>query len=264
MLPTHRNQAMERRVNNMNAGRIVSIFMLLMAASFIMLPAAAAQPPASLKIEFSVADTVIPNAEFDIFIVGDFDLEHGAFILTDVFADEFSTEGVIGSDKWDELALSMKDFVDENGISPLASGLTDNSGRVSFSGLSRGLYLVIGRDAEYAGSTYYSLPFLVALPSWDESAAEWIYDVEAKPKPGVITPTQSPEPTLTPTPKPIATPLPTNTPKPTPRPSQPAQPTPTPKPLPQTGMLWEPVFWLIGIGVLLIIIGAALRLVRKK
>lgn len=248
----------------MKAGRIVSIFMLLMAASFIMLPAAAAQPPASLKIEFSVAETVIPNTEFDIFIVGDFDMDHGAFILNDTFADTFSTEGVIGTEKWDELALSMKEFVDENGIAPLASGLTDNNGKLSFYGLSRGLYLVVGRDAEYEGSIYCSLPFLVALPSWDESAAEWIYDVEAKPKPGVVMPTQSPEPTLTPTPKPTATPLPTNTPKPTPRPSQPAQPTPTPKPLPQTGMLWEPVFWLIGIGVLLIIIGAALRLVHRK
>ena len=235
----------------------LAVLFLILALPFAR-SASASEAPVSLTVVFEYSGSYIPEAEFELYKVGDFG--NGAFVLTGEFADNFSTDGIEDHEGWDALAAEMKDFVDGNGIEALASGFTDENGRVSFSGLSRGLYLVIGRDVQYEDDQYCSVPFLVALPSWDSELGEWINDVTAMPKPGMVVPVPTDTPAPTETPEPVETPEPTETPAPT----EPGEPTPTPEPLPQTGMQWTPVFWLVCIGAALLTVGTTLSLIAKK
>ena len=51
-----------------------------------------------------------------------------------------------------------------DGLQPLAEGKTDENGRLTFSGLEPGLYLVTGEKHTTGGVTYTPEPFLVSLP----------------------------------------------------------------------------------------------------
>ena len=145
----------------------------------------------SLTVEFSSNDTAIPKAKIEIWKVGVFN-NSAVLELKGVYAGAFSLNGVKGHENWDALAAAMRDYVDGNGIDPLHSKTTDNNGRADFGTLTRGLYLVVCRDTEYNGSIYRSLPFLVTLPNYvDEGGGNWIYNVTAKPKPGVSGPVQT-------------------------------------------------------------------------
>ena len=70
-----------------------------------------------------------------------------------------------------------------DGLQPLAEGKTDENGRLTFSGLEPGLYLVTGEKHTTGGVTYTPEPFLVSLPGLD-GKDNWVYDVTADPKYG--------------------------------------------------------------------------------
>ncbi|MCR4752722.1 MAG: hypothetical protein K5852_10555 [Eubacterium sp.] len=95
-----------------------------------------------------------------------------------------------------------------------------------FTGLDLGLYLVVQKSP--ANGYTNIAPFSVTVPGWN--GKEYIYDVDAYPKPGVVT-TITPKPSITPTP---------------------VKPPPL---LPQTGQLWWPVALLIAVGAILLISG---------
>lgn len=109
----------------------------------------------------------------------------------------------------------------------------DASGRVEFSNVSCGLYLIMqavpGEGAAYERMT----AFVVSVPMTDETGTSWTYDVTAKPKL-----TQKPEPTPTPPPK---------------------EPD-----LPQTGLPIWPIPVLGGAGLVLFAAGWALCVSGKK
>lgn len=149
----------------------------------------------------------------------------------------------------------------------LAQGLsgteqtTDRAGQTRFSGLERGVYLVVC----VSGQRLTFSPFLVYVPLTVGGAVRW--QVEAYPK------AEEPEPAPTPTPTPEPSPSPTGEPQPTPSdepdPGPSDQPDPSPSPsedpgdLPQTGTDPLPVIALLAVGALLVILGAA-ELVRSR
>lgn len=140
---------------------------------------------------------------------------------------------------------------------------TDGAGRTRFSGLDRGVYLVLC----VPGQRLTFSPFLVYIPLTVGGAVRW--QVEAYPK------AEEPEPAPTPTPTPEPSPSPTGEPQPTPTPSdEPApgpsdQPDPSPSPsedtgsLPQTGTDPLPVYALLAVGALLAALGTA-ELVKSR
>lgn len=109
----------------------------------------------------------------------------------------------------------------------------DETGRVVFSNVSCGLYLVMqavpGEEAEYERMT----AFVVSVPMTDEAGEGWTYDVTAMPK--LL---KKPEPTPTPPPK---------------------EPD-----LPQTGLPIWPIPVLGGAGLMLFVVGWALCVSGKK
>ena len=65
-------------------------------------------------------------------------------------------------------------------------------GTVDFTKLPLGLYLVVQTEASHGYAAINS--FLVSIPMKDDTAKNWIYDVDASPKVGAVTPEEPDEP----------------------------------------------------------------------
>lgn len=103
------------------------------------------------------------------------------FSLSGSFATiPVSLAGLTGSG-WSTAAASLASYIRPNGIAATASGSTDATGKVLFTGLSQGLYLVVGDTLKIGINSYFVEPFLIALPGMDQSGA-WQYDVTSYPK----------------------------------------------------------------------------------
>ena len=131
----------------------------------------------SVTLLDSVGKSPVAGAELTLYrVAGAYDSGYRlAYTLTDDFAacgislDNLSQNG---------LATHLAAYADEKGLSGAGSETTDANGRVSFSHLDTGLYLV---KQTKAASGYYSTdPFLVSVPMTIDS--KWVYDVDASPK----------------------------------------------------------------------------------
>lgn len=92
--------------------------------------------------------------------------------------------------EYQETANFLEGVVDEAGLTPLKAE-TDASGKVVFTDLAQGIYLLVQADTAAYGTVD---AFLVSLPQSDD-ASGWVYDVQTNPK-GEHLPTSSPPPNV--------------------------------------------------------------------
>ncbi|MCD8341160.1 MAG: peptidase [Clostridiales bacterium] len=107
-----------------------------------------------------------------------------AYAYTDAFSGCTATLDVEDT----SLAATLASYVSANGISGTTAAI-GSDGTVTFSGLELGLYLVV----QTTDSDNYETinPFLVTVPM--ESDGAWLYDVDASPKVGAVTPIEPEE-----------------------------------------------------------------------
>ena len=80
------------------------------------------------------------------------------------------------------LGSTLGGIIALEGIKPLVEGLTDEAGKLSFTGLEEGLYILIGESHYQNKKTYNVNPSVFGLPAWDSAAGEWVYDLQLAPK----------------------------------------------------------------------------------
>jgi hypothetical protein len=80
------------------------------------------------------------------------------------------------SSQWNDAAATLEGYVASESIAQDAYGTTDQDGKITFSNLAVGLYLVIGDDVTIGGTTYKYDPVLIAMPYLNEQDDTWIYD----------------------------------------------------------------------------------------
>ena len=170
-------------------------------------------PGGELKL-YQVAKLTLPNGNMT------YSLTNG-FENSGVSLDSFLKTGSGAP----ELAKAMAKNLPKN--AQASAGVPDAEGKVQYSGLTLGLYLVV---QSAAADKYHALdPFLVTVPVQADGA--WQYAVDATPKTG----TAATIPTTAPTT--VSTGVPATT------------------RLPQTGQLRWPVPVLAGGGILFLIVG---------
>ena len=104
------------------------------------------------------------------------------YTLTDAFAasnvqfNNISTNG-----EWNVLRSTLESYILANNVSPTQTAVTDANGRVRFTQLKAGIYLVSAVRAKQSGVNYLFDALLLAVPSADENG-NWHYDITAKVK----------------------------------------------------------------------------------
>lgn len=87
---------------------------------------------------------------------------------------------VTSQKEWNEIASTLSAYITSDHIEPYKTQKTDNSGKVVFTGLETGLYLVDRVAEETSEGEYVFDAFIVSIPSL--IGEEYNYNVEAKPK----------------------------------------------------------------------------------
>lgn len=173
---------------------------------------------------FRVGDPVVRNHNLCFELAGD-------FVPTGVSLDDLSSSTA---------AEALAAYAELHPELRLQSRTADRQGRVVFSAIPCGLYLIVQKNpgSHYAFERMNA--FMAAVPMTNEDGTGWLFDVTARPKvekKPTPAPTRTPGPSVTPT-----------------RDSK----------LPQTGLLVWPVLVLAGVGVGLFAVGWYLRFTGKK
>ncbi|MBQ1947395.1 MAG: Cna B-type domain-containing protein [Clostridia bacterium] len=136
----------------------------------------------SLTIAYLNAETPIQKANFRLYHFATLHT-NGDCVLTENFASS-GIEMIEGKNDaaWMEVTTALHGYVQLNDIEATASGKTDDNGKVLFTGIPQGLYLVVGDTIKQGSRRYTAEPFVVSLPSMSAQSGAWTYDLEVNPK----------------------------------------------------------------------------------
>lgn len=165
-------------------------FMLVLLLSLFAVPASADPVDASrectLTLEASIDGEHVPSLPFSVYRVAELSGSAPTITLVEPYASyPISLDGLQGED-WAALAETLRTYVRADTLASDANGLTGEDGRLVFSGLNCGLYLVLGERLEYEGGYLEVTPFLISLPNIADGS--WQYERLAKPKLNMVDP----------------------------------------------------------------------------
>ncbi|MDY2629454.1 MAG: Cna B-type domain-containing protein [Lachnospiraceae bacterium] len=155
---------------------------LLLCVSMMRVPAFAdtrdgldSEKKANLTLQYEMS-----GVSFALYRVAEVSSD-GTFTLTGDFVGYPVEINGLDSAGWRALAETLAGYVDKDQIAPYRTGVTDEGGRIAWTGLQPGLYLVLGEEKTEGRVTYTPAPSMVALPTRDEQGC-WEYDVVICPK----------------------------------------------------------------------------------
>lgn len=126
-------------------------------------------------------ERAVTGVTFSLYRAADVD-PYGAYTPAGDFRDyPVLLDGQTAED-WRLLAQTLAGYVRRDGLTPQASGTSDENGQVRFDGLRPGLYLVLAEPVTENGEIFTAEPFLAALPELDADSNTWNYQVQAAPK----------------------------------------------------------------------------------
>lgn len=138
--------------------------------------------PTSLTIDYDMDNGKISDASFRLYLVDDIDAAANMIPV-----DDFIEAHVDLSDQsnWTESAITLESFVvemenNDTPINPVATGVTDNDGSLTFSGLEPGLYLLVGDAVTQEDKIYTPVATLVTVPYLNDDDT-WDYNPTIRP-----------------------------------------------------------------------------------
>lgn len=144
-----------------NCIRRFAALALCLALALLALPGRAAAADLSLTLSFQPGGSPAVGAEFRLYQVGQWDGE-GGFTWLDSLE-----ETQINWDDLENLAATLAPYAGE--LTPARTGKTGQDGKVTFSGLEAGVYLVLGEPYRVGQMTCTPSPVLISLPSGGEN-----------------------------------------------------------------------------------------------
>lgn len=125
--------------------------------------AAAPAPEASVTVLFRHENSPVAGASFALYQAAEWNGTD--YVLTAPFSGySVNLSDDPDSEEWKALAATLAAYVARDGLTPLATGETDETGTLRFAGLSDGLYLVTGSPAELDEVLLFPQPMLVSVP----------------------------------------------------------------------------------------------------
>lgn len=116
------------------------------------------------------------NASGEFTLLSPYD-DNSRFPVTDI-------NHITDQQQWDALIKPLSAYIYSNGVTADAEGTSDADGKVSFSGLELGLYLIVSDTLRQTDCTYTFSSFLTSVPGLDadDNWTDSVYDVVGVPK----------------------------------------------------------------------------------
>ncbi len=168
--------------------KILSLFfatiICLSAFSAVFGLASAAPVDTSAKADLTIILTPdgvpVKGAEFKLYRIADIS-RSGKVTLTPPFSEYSIIFKTHDAASLRSLALTMKGYVLSNNITPDYTGVTDSNGKIKFSNIPLGMYLVVGSPIAVGNKLHVPEAFIVTLPAEAENE-NWEYDVSVRTK----------------------------------------------------------------------------------
>ena len=135
--------------------------------------------PQTITIEYSAGET-----EFSLYHVADFK-ENGTFTVVEPFVKYaekvkgMNSLGTLDVNGWRNLSVALESLVAENNLKPISVKKSGLDGIVSWKDVSKGLYLILGKQTKDADYVYTPSPILITVPNIGADG-KWDYQVEIK------------------------------------------------------------------------------------
>ncbi len=130
----------------------------------------AAEASGSLSLTCLYDSKPVPQMEYRLYRVGGW-TDGGGLDLDEAWAQAGVSLGQLSTaSDWRSAAEKLASYASVQELSWVAGKLTDEAGKVTFSGLEDALYLLVPVARRVDAGTYSGVPELLALPSDDESA----------------------------------------------------------------------------------------------
>ncbi|MGG7178387.1 Cna B-type domain-containing protein [Clostridium paraputrificum] len=137
---------------------------------------------ASLEIYHSYMDRPLKNVEFNIYKVASIK-SSSEFEITEAFKNyQIDFSSLKDESDWYLLFDTLATYVKVDGIRSDRKLETNTEGKVKFSNLDVGIYLVLGETSSFNNNKYEMKPFLVSVPIIDEITDDYNYDVKVTTK----------------------------------------------------------------------------------
>ena len=134
----------------------------------------------SLTISYTKSGDAFEGLGIEIYRVAEF-LENGSCRLLDPFSTyPINIYGVSSQREWQEIAQTIKSYVEKDQTAAYQSQKTDCDGQVFFENLETGLYMMKGVSVYNENKVVVFQDFMMYVPALAEN--DFDYDVEAKPK----------------------------------------------------------------------------------
>ncbi len=166
---------------------IIALLIFIISVPPISVFASVDSQTASLTVLYSVNGKVAEGASVAIYRVAE--INEGVFKPLSPFSgypiadiNSFDTDGMRS------LAYTYAGYIAANKIAVTSHGVSDSSGKLSFNGLTLGLYLVVYSDIFVDNVRYSVSPSLIALPTLDSESNTYNYDVEINVKASAAVP----------------------------------------------------------------------------
>lgn len=136
---------------------------------------------ASITVEYIYNEDILEDVEVEIFLIATW--ENGSYELTEDYLDlEIDFEALSSPSSWRDEGEVVEEFIGDKDCGCESGQYTDDTGMVTFSSLSYGVYYVSVADVTYEDGILLSSPVLLTVPSYDESANSYVYDIIMEPK----------------------------------------------------------------------------------
>ncbi|MBP5579719.1 MAG: Cna B-type domain-containing protein [Ruminococcus sp.] len=97
-------------------------------------------------------ETILTGMQWKLYRIGE--RSGNSFTLTGDFAGYPIDMSSITEENVEQTAKTIESYAVADGITPVNSGMTDENGELTFGGLTKGLYLAVGKTLK-VGNTYY-------------------------------------------------------------------------------------------------------------
>ena len=128
----------------------------------------AAAADGTLTLICKEQDIVLPDMEWKLYRVGDYDA-NGELLLDGDFADYPVSGKLDTTAAVQDAADTLANLAAVDAITPLAAGKTDANGTVSFAPLEMGVYLIMGKPVVVGEKRYIPAPALLHLTTEEGS-----------------------------------------------------------------------------------------------
>lgn len=133
-----------------------------------------------LVLNYSKEGTAFSNLEIKLYRIAQ-TTDVGVFEKVAPY-DQYpvSVSNITAQTEWNEVATTLRGYVQADGIAAYRTAKTDGDGNAVFQNLETGLYLVAGVTAEGTDVSYVFHDFMLSLPAVQDG--ECVYAVSANPK----------------------------------------------------------------------------------